>query len=142
MESLCSLNTCLDRLLSSETCVNYVFIRDAATHRFADRICVDASEVPRVHNEFNLALVAVATVHHIDFDSLRQGVLDACPYRYRCLEPMALYHDLNIKKGSDRLRHAVDFMEYKATNGQIPCVSVEVIEAKKAKPGLLLAQIR
>ena len=116
--------------MSNACLVKYIHLRDTR---------------PRLHEpcEFELAC---ALVRHSSFEELHQKVFDTCPLGYRCIEPIALRHEvlwslgfnvLTDEKGNrvcerDTLVHAIEEAEYSEVlwHGSPLSICVDVVEQK------------
>jgi hypothetical protein len=81
--------------------------------------------LPRLHEPGDFEF-ACAVICHSSFDEMHQRAFDACPLGFRCVEPIALRHQvlwslgLNVLRDStgnrvwerDDLMHAIDKAEY------------------------------
>lgn len=116
--------------MANECIVKYINLRDMGA---------------RLHEPCDFEF-ASARIRHSSFEELHQKVFGACPLGYRCVEPIALRHEvlwslgLNVlrdKDGNrvcerDELVHAIEEAEYKELlwkQGKPLSICVDVIEA-------------
>ena len=90
-----------------------------------DKACLHATKDFEMHK---------AVVEHSDFDNLHDAVFSHCPVEYRCIEPIALRHEvlwsvgLNVLYDAngnriferDQLRHAIERDEYDELKWTMP----------------------
>ena len=105
-------------------------------------ICIE--ELERNLEKYKHAEKAAKTVLHSTFDELHEKVLEACPANYKCVEPIALYHEVMWSMGldfsergvvRDELHHALEEWEYSMlTKGDTLSLSVDIERTSSDPP--------
>ena len=83
-------------------------------------------------------------IHHETFVEMHDKVIKECPETYKCIEPIATYHQLlwsialskkgdKLRRKQDTLHHAIDEMEYELLNGKFDEVWVDIVKIGKER---------